>query len=122
MLALWIVKPSALSFRVAIHEMEKEEEWLHHGYEITCLSFLPLARYQAAGIVKANVLAAGEVFRGLVTLPHEGAVWVACRSLFNALQETDPPLRFLLLWIGLEALFGKVDQKRGGGTLLSRSK
>lgn len=113
-LALWIVNPSALCFRVAIHENEREGEWRHHGYDLTCLYFRTLTRYRSARIVEAHVMAAREVFVGLVSLPHDGAVWIATRGLFNALLNADPPMRFLLLWIGLEALYGKLDTGRGG--------
>ena len=119
-LALWILRPSRLCFRLGVYHVESEEGlWLHRGHEIFCLSFLALERYRHARLVRRDVLASAELFGALATILHDGPVWVACRCLFGALQETDPSLRFLLHWIGLEALFGAPNRSRGVGDTLT---
>jgi hypothetical protein len=118
-LALWIARPTRLSYRLMIDQYEREGEWLAQHMESPCLSFVALDRYRDARIARSNIESSREILRGLAAIPTSGVMWIASRGLYSALQETDPALRFLIHWIGLEALFGSPDVAQGIGSLIA---
>ena len=52
---------------------------------------------------------AGVLHRYLLGLRREGSIWVAVRTLMAALVQSAWEVRYILVWVALEALFGPED-------------
>lgn len=117
--ALWLSKPSRLSFRICLHLVEQGDHFVCHALDVGDAT-IALDRYRHASLEASDLPLARRLLAAISTLPHEGPVWVAARSAFGAIREIDPTIRFLLFWIALEALFGPANQTRGAAEKLCR--
>jgi hypothetical protein len=62
--------------------------------------------YEHAKLDASDLQRSRELFKVLVRMPQEGAVWLSYFALVKAVPDTDWIIRFPLIWIGLESLFG----------------
>lgn len=109
-LALWLAKPSLMGFDFVIHANFLDNLWQWRGqFKVSELS--PLARDVANELSKEDFRVGSELHAALLALPRDGAVWVAVRTLWQALTINPWEVRYPLLWIALEALFGPTDHK-----------
>lgn len=63
-------------------------------------------------ISAANIAIAARLHSGLASVKHdEGSLWTAIRATWAGLQFNAEPVRYALLWMALEALFGPEDAR-----------
>jgi hypothetical protein len=105
LLALWVVRPTPLHFRAVAHVRKEGAGYVTRHLE-THNPFLVSQECQKAEHEPADFPAAASLHLALSTLPPGKTVHTATRALLRALTEHDWALRFLLMWIGIEALFG----------------
>jgi len=107
-LALWIAKPSSIGFDFIIDADSPSNSW-----ELRSLSsakpLLPLDRDYEVKLETNDLENARGLHSSLFALPRDKAVWIAVRTIWLSLQEREWSIRYLLLWIALEALFGPED-------------
>lgn len=110
-LALWLARPTGVTFdAVSVGVPEP-------GQEATVRScrpiqrYVPLPRYTAASLKVADLAEADAFATALRTVPRPSATWTALRFLDLALAEELWHVRLLLLWVGIEALFGPEDRR-----------
>jgi hypothetical protein len=105
-LSLWLAKPSFISFELMVH-VEKSQKWVWRQASTYNL-LMPHDRDVTNVLDLTNLSEAKSIFGSILSLPREGSVWVACHTLWMALTQAIDywSLRYLLLWICLEALFG----------------
>jgi len=104
-LSLWLARPTAVRFDTGLHAMmkEKDEKW----DRLDSASYAPLVpqeEYESLSLSTPRLRTAGR-YNGLLT-QSEGAVRIASNVLWEALTQRSWPIRYLMLWVGLEALFG----------------
>lgn len=106
-LALWIVKPSQLGFGLVLHIQNGDTKILRESFSTQLLSphindndnYLKIKDFDEAR--QLNLI--------IQNLQRRGSVWIAIWTLREALISTLRQVRFLLLWVVLEALFGTND-------------
>ncbi len=109
-LALWLAKPSLMCFDLVIHADCPDNEWQWRALsEVSNLS--PLRRDVGNQLLEEDFRVARELHSALLSLPRDGAVWIAARTLWQALTVELWEIRYPLLWVVLEALFGPKDPK-----------
>jgi hypothetical protein len=108
--ALWLAKPSSIGFKLIIHADEQTGtwRWRHLGRSN---QLLPHAKDEASLIEKGELDLAHKLHSALLNLPRDGAVWIAVRTLWQGLTQEEWTVRYLLLWIVLEALYGTTDTR-----------
>jgi len=113
-LALWLRQPSPIRFTAVLHALS----WGVPGSEETVpiiqsveprLPLWCLPNDVQNPVEKTHVVKAGELHTVLCSIPRKNAVWMAMRALWTALTTYEADIRYSLLWIGLEALFGAED-------------
>jgi hypothetical protein len=112
-LALWLAQPSNIGFEILIHADQPADTWilqqLHNFHPL-----IPLKRYARARLVKNDFELAKELYVALTTLTNlsrEGVIWTVIHALRQALTEQTWVIRYLLLWVALEGLFGPEDAR-----------
>ncbi|MFH1201893.1 MAG: hypothetical protein V1674_03265 [Candidatus Omnitrophota bacterium] len=104
-LALWLIKPSWIAFELVLHVEERNnEKVLRQAFTTQILqpheedkdNYLNLTDFEQAH--KFNLV--------LNSLQRDNSLWMAIRTLWTALITMPWEVRFLLLWVVLEALFG----------------
>jgi len=104
-LALWLVRPSAFGFEVAMHfDRPGDPTSCRSAFSIEPLKPGPTDLEEMLSI--DDVLAACQVHSALQTLKPFSTVWMASRLLWKALTEATWEMRLLFIWVGLEALYG----------------
>lgn len=113
-LALWLAQPSRIGFEILIHANRLDaDRWIlrqHHDFH----PLIPLARYTRARLGKNDFELAREFYLALTSLTNssrEGGVWTVIHALRQALTEQTWVIRYLLLWVALEGLFGPEDAR-----------
>lgn len=112
--ALWLARPSGLYFEL----MVTCEPVISGGASVWTAQpvqrMQPLKSYAAETLRPADLQSADVIATSIRALPRPSAVWTAARFLSLALTE-DPgvlwEIRFLHLWVAIEALFGPEDRK-----------
>lgn len=75
---------------------------------------IPLTRYSRARLGKNDFEVARELYLALTSLAklsRNGVVWTVIHALRQALTEQTAAIRYLLLWVALEGLFGPEDAR-----------
>lgn len=109
--ALWLAKPSSIGFSLVIHADDQTGAWRWRHVQ-RCDQLLPHTMDEGRMIQKDDLDLARKLHLGLSNLERDGsAVWIAARTLWNALIQDEWPVRYLLLWIVLEALYGTTDPR-----------
>lgn len=104
-LALWLSKPSLINFEILIHAEEYNSKWFIRQ------SFTPQLRLiheddKENQLQIKDLNLAKDLYKKILLTNHNGSIWIAIRSISQALQSLSWELRFLIFWIALEALFG----------------
>jgi hypothetical protein len=104
-LALWLVKPSKLSGSTVMHFSDLNDSGsMRRSGKLNTIHVDSNELYNI--IDKTDVLQAKSIFTNILNLKRDSTVWTAVRTLITALREDTWEVRFLLLWVVLEALFG----------------
>jgi len=116
-LALWLAKPSSAGLKLLL--TFEDHPIVMVG--ITHGPFLqPLIRDEGTTVLPGDLTAARTLNVALsAARQQEGPVSVAVEALWRALCEPHWQLRYLLLWICIEALCGS-ERARGKGQILAR--
>lgn len=99
-LAIWLKQPSTVCFTTVLHAISIIQR-VDGRLPLRCLP------NDARSIVgKDDIAKAGQLHTVLCSIPRKNSVWTAMRALWAALTTTEADIRYSLLWIALEALFG----------------
>lgn len=108
LLAFWLVRRTSVTFREVAHFIDRgTEQVTRHLTKYDALCPLPTyidEAYDDTDFERVRVL-----FRALTELPMEGTLKTAAQSTARALTEQSWTMRFLILWLVLESLFGPED-------------
>ena len=120
MLAMWLARPSALTLDGVV---TRDIETASHYTSIDRFQpYLPLPAYDRQILSVADLQRASGLAHTVGTVTGRSALQVALRFLAFALVEEIWELRFLVVWVGLEALFGSASQRYSiGNTIASRA-
>ncbi|MBI4257908.1 MAG: hypothetical protein HY619_03040 [Thaumarchaeota archaeon] len=105
-LAVWIAEPSQFSFQFVVdYEQREDSSWIWRG--ITSMNRLwPRQEYIANRLTITKLEDARQLNAALFNLDKSGAPWKAIQLLWRALTDESFEVRYLLIWMGLEAAFG----------------
>ena len=106
--ALWLARPTALSFNMVVHAAAHGDIWVTRQIA-DADPLLALPDYSGDAHTVADFLLAKQLFQILVSLPRDGNLRTAVNASIRALTERDWTLRFLVLWLVTESLFGPED-------------
>jgi hypothetical protein len=104
-LALWLQKPSPTRFNVVFHNPEFSGTFCIQQTEHPS-GFLCHPEDFRNRITALDLKPASELYSMLTAIPRNTAPWTALRALTAALETNAEEIRYLLLWVALEALFG----------------
>jgi hypothetical protein len=108
-LALWLSRPSPVHFRVVLHGPELDgRPVVQH---ITSHEPLLCHPNDVGSRVRIEDLDLVSVLHATLLTVEPGAVFTALRAAWSALTTNMEPIRYALLWIVLEALFGPEDAR-----------
>jgi hypothetical protein len=105
-IALWIAKPTTLiHYGIVIHAEENKGQWLlRQAFSPQTQRIHKNDTNNKLTIDDLNI--AKELYQDIIKLDRAGSAWIAVRSIFQALSADSWDIRFLILWIAIEALFG----------------
>ncbi len=109
-IALWLAKPSSISFNLVIHADCPTTNWSWRQIQ-KCPPLLPHHNDSGNRLTRSDVESAQNLHLALYDLPRDGAIWVAVGTLWKSLLESQWEIRYVLLWIAMEALFGPDDAR-----------
>jgi hypothetical protein len=109
-LALWLSRPSGVGFftvfhapvwgdQPAVQSVERHAPLLCHPADIN------------ASPSPEDIRLAAALYQALASLRKDNALWTAVRASWHALSMNVEEVRYLLLWVALEALFGPEDSR-----------
>ncbi len=104
-LAMWIVKPTGISGKTVFH-VENIDSYPVMRQASSVFSYLPNSRYATDEFGRVELNCAKDLNLILQSLSKKSSLWVPIHSLIQALTAPYPEVRFLLLWVALESLFG----------------
>jgi len=104
-LALWLAKPSPLGFDFYIHINHIDTSPLLRDAASTTVLRSNISDTENA-LEKEDFEKAKELYSKIKDIPRNSALWISMISLFQALTSQYGNIRFMLLWIALESLFG----------------
>src|SRR5262249_24425299 len=111
-LALWMAHPCCIGFQVIGHASRETENdaWIPK-HVVSNLSLLkPHQQDWEGSLSEQDIQVAQELTKALTQLARDSnPVWIAARLLWQALTESTWEVRYVLLWVALEALFGPSD-------------
>lgn len=113
-LALWLALPSKIGFEILVHADQPDADTWNLRQLHIFHPLIPLSSYAQARLGKNDFEFARGLYLALASLtklPREGTVWTAIHALRQALTEETWVIRYLLLWVALEALFGPEDAR-----------
>jgi hypothetical protein len=103
-LALWLQRPCPISFTLFFH-MSEFLQFAIQGAE-RAGGFLCHPHDEEYRIGPDDLLPAKALFAAMRKIPRETALWTTLRCTSFALQNNLEEIRYLLLWVALESLFG----------------
>jgi len=106
-IAFWLQHPSPISFTSVFHmrEMPEYGKFIIQASQ-RCNGFLCHPNDVNQRIRDQDLESARNLFTSLANVPRETSVWTALRSTAAAFQSDGEEIRYLLLWVAIEALFG----------------
>jgi hypothetical protein len=119
-LALWLARPSALHVDLVV---TTEPQPGPSGTAIignSLESIRPHESYAGASLTRDNVKTADMLAATIQRLPRPSSVWTATRFLWLALTEELWEIRYVNLWVAIEALFGPANRDGVGRKLRIR--
>ena len=111
-LALWLARPTPLSFEAVIHADKYEKDWVTRQV-ISYPSVRSLPEYETQEFSPEDFDQARKLLPMILALSQQSTVNMARSATARALVEESWELRYLLHWLALEALFGpeETDEK-----------
>jgi len=109
-LALWLSRPSPVHFAVVLHAPELGAEPI--GQRVSRHS--PLLCHPAdvaSRITLDDIALAMRLHTTLAAVARDTSIWTAIRATWSSLQLNVEHIRYALLWVALEALFGPDDAR-----------
>jgi hypothetical protein len=107
-LALWLARPTGLSFDVIVHAAHHSTEWVTRQI-VPYNRALTLPQYMGDSFTEDDLGLAKKLFVILQSVSPRGPVHMAVQATKKALVEGSWEIRFLLFWIAVECLFGPED-------------
>ena len=104
-LALWLARPTALSFNLVIDAVKNDQKWVTRG-TTTYTETYPLPEHQHHTHSLEDFTNARSLFNTFLGVSQEGPVRTAALMTVKGLGTQTLELRFLLMWLVLESLFG----------------
>jgi len=105
-LAIWIAKPTSLNFNFYIHTQNSGGEWIMRQTG-PVPAIAPRDEEEHDSLNSNDIQVARDLFGAIIKIPRQGTLWITIKTLLNALGSTTWwEVRYFLLWICLEALFG----------------
>lgn len=109
-IALWLAKPSLISYQYIFIAVYNGMNWtLVNIYDVR--PFLSRLRNESTILTQEDYLNAHKLAQAISTLPSESSVWVALRTLIEAISDDWWNSRYLFLWVSIESLFGPRDAR-----------
>ncbi len=108
--SFWLVRPTTLSFRKLAHTVNHPPNWIIRSIE----TYKPFCYHPIHGheIYKSEDFERVRyLFNALNKLPPKSALHTAMQAAIQGLTEDSWTLRFLVLWLVLESLFGPEDPR-----------
>jgi hypothetical protein len=109
--ALWLVRPSPVCFDLVFNAPRREGGW--------CIPFIEKQsrilchpRDRGGLLSDADLEEARKLHSALCDLPKENSIRTPVYATWSALQIEQAEVRYLLLWIALEALFAPEDARK----------
>ena len=104
-LSIWLARPSGLGFEVVLFPQQAGRSWKRRSaYTVSKLT--PHSEYVHQGVGVRELEMARRLHRAMGKQARGSAGDIAKRFLQRGLLEEDWFVRYLMIWIGLEALFG----------------
>jgi hypothetical protein len=104
-LALWLARPTALSFNIVIDAVKSGSEWVTRGTTFYSETYaLPEHRHKVHSL--EDFATAQTLFSVFLGVSHGGPVRTAASMIMKALGDQTWEFRFLFMWLVLECLFG----------------
>ncbi len=100
---LWLAGPTDVQWRLCAHGKQEGGNFVVRFWEKVDAA-QPHLSYQYRKLKVSDLELARRLAGSLANI-EEGAVWTAMKTLFMAVQQTWWEGRFLMFWVGLEALF-----------------
>ena len=107
-LALWLARPTALTFNIVVDAAKDGPEWVTRG-TTTYTETYALPDHQHQAHTMEDFATARTLFNALLGVSLGGPVRTAALVITKALSDQIWEFRFLLMWLVLECLFGPED-------------
>jgi hypothetical protein len=109
-LALWISKTTAFSVHVILN-IEQNGSHREVRYSFTDRSLYPLHSSNNESITQTDLDNANIIHSNILGLDNENLARISLYNLWIAITESQWIVRYILLWVILESLFGPKDKK-----------
>ncbi len=104
-LALWLAKPTNLATDTLLHiRVDSTHSFAQQTSSIDPIH--PHLEDRNNSHTKESYQLAREINSAVLGIERKHSTWMAFRTLMDALTNLSLEIRFILLWVGLEALFG----------------
>ena len=110
-LALWLAKRSAVRCELILTAEVRSDTDFTWREISTVEPIHPHKQYLNQELTDVHLVSATRIFQGIMSIKQPSSLWVAVYSLFAALTIRTWEARFLMLWTGMEALFGCIDSR-----------
>lgn len=109
-IAIWISNPCDFRYELIYDVYEHNGKWNFKSYN-EYIGLKPHKKYMDYKLNMQDLHLSKSLLDVLIKIQRPNPVWVATRSLWRALTEDTWEVRFLLMWIVLEGLFGPDDPR-----------
>lgn len=104
-IAFWLTKPSPLTFGPVLHYYNKgDPDSLMQSGSLKHTRVSPADHNNV--LTLNDISEAGQLLGSILDLDRNGTIWLAIRTLISAVTERNWEIRYLLLWIVVETIFG----------------
>lgn len=102
-MALWLSQPSPLGFNLVFH-INADDKILRQSFITSPIRnhMRDAKKYHS----KDDFKKAKQIYEIILSIKRDNSLWLANKTLFEALTSSAWETRFLLLWVVLESLFG----------------
>jgi hypothetical protein len=112
-IALWLAQPSGFGFEFIAQAKKENDGWTLIARD-TARPLLPLNSYRDTKLTRDDIEVAKQICSAYASIPGQpgsGVIWTATYALRQALIEQTWQIRYTLIWIALEGLFGSADTR-----------
>jgi len=110
-LSVWLAFPCSINYSIIVTFKILKNTWNWENLSSLPNSLYAHKKYARNRLRQENIERAKILLNGLMHIPRPSAIWVAGYSLWTSLTERTFEVRYLFLWIALEALFGPEDHR-----------